>query len=75
MKTILMVAITVLAMGCEPLKKDSINFNIIDYKAYVKSGFLIDTKMPDGICVYGLNHSLNTFQDSCNKYQIGDTIK
>lgn len=76
MKKLLTVAITLLAMaGCHREQKAFMPYKIIDYKSYIKAGFFSDTRLPDGICVYGSDNLLYTFQDSCNKYQIGDTLK
>jgi hypothetical protein len=59
-----MVAITLLAMGCD-------NTKVVTWKWYYDA----DGKpLINGICRYGINMGGET-QDSCNKYQIGDTIK
>jgi hypothetical protein len=72
MKRTLMVAITLLAMGCLP-KIEVPKYNIVTHKRYVIIGFVIDTRLPDSICQYASTKGI--FQDSCNKYNIGDTIK
>lgn len=64
-KIITLILITILLNSCEDK-----NDNIIQSKAYSTHKY---TKLPAGICYYFVNGHL--FQDSCNKYSVGDTIK
>lgn len=69
-KLLILLAITGLLASCNEFNKPY----IITHKAY-NTGYN-KAKLPLGICYFIINGNTNhIFQDSCNKYNIGDTIK
>ncbi len=69
-KLTIILLITMFLSSCEErmLKKPY----IITAKSYAAAkGY---AKLPPDICYYGFNID-HIFQDSCNKYNVGDTIK
>ena len=69
-KIITLILITILLNSCEN-NNTAVKDNVITSKAYV-AGYKY-AKLPQGICYYAVNGQV--FQDSCNKYSVGDTIK
>jgi hypothetical protein len=67
---LIIVAIFALMFWIQPCKKHPIR--IIISKSYTQN------KLPKGICTYkykGGGYLECVFEDSCNKYNVGDTIK
>lgn len=72
MKKLLTLSILLIGLSNCDERRMKIKPFVITAKAYKGGVGIVD--LPPGICYYYYNID-NIFQDSCNKYNIGDTIK